>query len=121
VCSFSPNACSVVRRLRVAAGGRVLGEDRRPGEPEQVVPPERLGDGGVHVAELGAVALVEDDDDVPVVDVVGLVARDERRELLDRGDDDRALGVSELRFSTAVDVFEFAAPFSKRSYSSMVW
>jgi len=33
----------------------------------------------------------------------------------------RAAGSSSCRFSTAVDVFEFAAPLWKRSYSRMVW
>ena len=32
-----------------------------------------------------------------------------------------AEGSSSCFFSTAVDVLEFAAPFSKRSYSRMVW
>ena len=72
--------------LPPAAG--VLGEDRRAGEAEQVVALECLGDRGVHVAELGAVALVEDQHDVPVVDRVALVLLDEPGELLDRGDDD---------------------------------
>jgi hypothetical protein len=75
-------------QLRVAAGAGVGGEDRRPGEAEQVVAAERLGDRRVHVAELGAVALVEDDDDVAVVDRVALVGGDEGRELLDGRDDD---------------------------------
>ena len=33
----------------------------------------------------------------------------------------RAFGSSNCRFNTRVDVFEFAAPFSKRSYSRIVW
>ena len=32
-----------------------------------------------------------------------------------------APGSSSCFFSTAVEVFELAAPFSKRSYSRMVW
>ena len=62
-------------QLRVPAAAGVLGEDRRAGETEQVVPLERFRDRGVHVAELRAVALVEDDHDVPVVDRVALVRR----------------------------------------------
>ena len=33
----------------------------------------------------------------------------------------RAFGSSSCRLSTAVEVFEFAAPFSNRSYSRIVW
>jgi hypothetical protein len=50
----------------------------------------------MHVAELRAVALVEDDHDVPVVDGVPLVRRNERGELLDRRDDDARAWVLEL-------------------------
>ena len=82
--------------LRVAAARRVGGEDRRAGEPEEVVALERLGDRRVHVAELRAVALVEDDHHVAVVDLVALVAGDERAELLDRRDDDPSTGILEL-------------------------
>ena len=73
VCSLSPNACSVVRSCGLPLVAGVLGEDRRAGEAEQVVALERLRDGRVHVAELAAVALVEDDHDVPVVDRRALV------------------------------------------------
>ena len=75
-------------KVRVAAARRVDREDRRAGEAEQVVALEGLRDRGVHVAELRAMALVEDDHDVAVVDRVTLVAADERRQLLDRRDDD---------------------------------
>ena len=85
-------------QARAACGARVRREDRRPGEAEQVVALEGAGDGGVHIAELGAVALVEDDDDMPVEDGVALVGGrvDEGRELLDRRDDDAGLGVAQL-------------------------
>ena len=53
-------------------------------------------DVGVHVAELAAVAFVEDEDDVPGVDGVPTVALDEGRELLDGGDDDRGGRVVDL-------------------------
>ena len=53
-------------------------------------------DVGVHVAELAAVAFVEDEDDVPGVDGVPAVALDEGRKLLDGGDDDRRGRVVDL-------------------------
>ena len=52
--------------LCVATCAGIDREDRRAGEAKQVVVLERLDDSAVHVAELGAVALVEDDDDVAV-------------------------------------------------------
>ena len=108
-------------QLRVAAARGVDGEDRRAGEAEQVVALERLGDRGVHVAELRAVALVEDDHDVPAVDLVALVGGDERASFWIVVMMIRAPGSSSCCLSTAVEVLEFAAPFSKRSYSRIVW
>ena len=99
-----------------------VGEDRRAGEAEQVVALERLGDRGVHVAELAAVALVEDEHDVAVVDLVALVAVDEAGELLDRGDDDPRGRVLELPLEDARSrCSSSTAPFSNRSYSRIVW
>ena len=63
----------MVRSCGLPPVAGVVREDRRAGEAEQVVALERLRDRDVHVAELGAVALVEDDDDVAVVDRVALV------------------------------------------------
>ena len=57
---------------------------------------ERAGDVGVHVAKLAAVALVEDEDDVPGVDGVSAVCFDEGGELLDGRDDDRGGCVVDL-------------------------
>ena len=53
-------------------------------------------DVGVHVAELAAVAFIEDENDVARVDGVSTVALDEGRELLDGGDDDRGRRVVDL-------------------------
>ena len=85
-------------QLWVSATTGVDSEDGCAGEAEEVVVLEGLGDRGVHVAELRAVALIEDDHDMPVVDRVALVRADERRQLLDRGDDDPGTGVLELLF-----------------------
>lgn len=82
--------------LRVAPARGVGGEDRGAGEPEEVVALERLGDRRVHVAELRAVALVEDHDDVALVDLVALVSGDEGTELLDRRDNDPSAGIFQL-------------------------
>ena len=90
---------AVAERLRgraqvgVGACAGVLGEDGRAGEAEQVVVPERLGDGGVHLAELRAVALVEDEDGVPVEHLAREVrVLEVARELLDGGHADAPVG-----------------------------
>ena len=82
----------------VSTTGRIDREDRCARETEQVVPLERLGDRGVHVPELGAVAFVEDDDDVLAIDVVAGVGLDEGREFLDRRDDDLGVPAFQLAF-----------------------
>ena len=82
----------------VSAAGRVDREDRCARETEQVVPLECFGDSGVHVPELGAVAFVENDDDMLAVDVVAGVGLDEGREFLDRRDDDRGVPAFQLAF-----------------------
>ena len=83
-------------QLDVPAGAGVGREDRCAREPEEVVVAEGLGDGRVHVPELAAVALVEDEDDVPGVDGVLAVVPHEVGELLDRGDDDARIRVVDL-------------------------
>ena len=55
-----------------------------------------LGDGRVHVPELAAVTLVEDEDHVPGVDGVLAVVPHEVGELLDRGDDYARVRVVDL-------------------------
>ena len=122
VCSLSPNACSVVRRAADSRRPAFSAKIGVPGEAEQVVALECLGDRGVHVAELAAMALVEDHDDVPAVDLVCPCCRSMKRAsfwivvmMI------RAPGSSSCRLSTPVEVFELAAPFSKRSYSRIVW
>ena len=79
-----------------AAGSGIVGEDRRPGEPKQVVVLERLGDRGVHVTELAAMAFVENDHHMPGVDLMLGVLRDEPGQLLDGGDDDAGVRVLQL-------------------------
>ena len=79
-----------------AAGTGVFGGDRRSGESEDVIFPERAGDCLVHIAELRAVALVEDDDEMARIDLVILLFLDEDRKFLDRGDDDAGIRIFEL-------------------------
>ena len=70
----------------MAASSVLAAKSRRAGEAEQVVVPERLGDGGVHLAELASVALVEDEDGVPVEHLARKVrVLEVARELLDGG------------------------------------
>ena len=89
-----------LRRRRVHRVSGLLGilrEDGRAGEPEHVVLLEALGDELAHVAELGAVALVEDDDHVLAVDCRASgswLAED--GQLLNGRDDDLGRVVAEL-------------------------
>ena len=77
----------------------VLLEDGRAGETDEVGVVETPFDGGVHLAELAAMALVDDEDALPVGVLVqhGVVlARTQRgRHLLNRRDDERLAGVLE--------------------------
>lgn len=84
--------------LRPAGGPGIGGKDRGAGEAEQMIFLEILHDGRVHVAELAAVALVEDDDHVLLIDLVGRVFLDEGGQFLDGGDDDMGVVVLQLLF-----------------------
>jgi hypothetical protein len=81
---------------RVAGGAGVLGKDGRAGEAEQVIALEHPGDFGVHVAELAAVAFVEDHHHMRVIHRVLLVLGHEAGKLLDGGDDDARVRVFQL-------------------------
>ena len=84
--------------MRILHMTGVCGEDRRAGEAEHMILFEVLDDRGVHIAELTAVTLVKDDDDVLLIHRMTLIFIDEGRELLDRGDDDPRVLVLELLF-----------------------
>ena len=84
--------------LRPAGGPGIGGKDRGAGEAEQMVFLEILHDGRVHISELTAVALVEDDDHMLLIDLVGRVFFDESGQLLDGGDDDMGVVVLQLLF-----------------------
>ena len=84
--------------MRILHMTGVCGEDRRAGEAEHMILFEVLDDRGVHIAELTAVALVKDDDDVLLIHRMTLVLIDEGRELLDRGDYDPRVVVLQLLF-----------------------
>ena len=73
----------------------VLFEDGGAGEPEHAVLLEALLDGGVHAAELGAVAFVEDDGYALAVDGVFGFGGDEVGQLVDGGDYDVGSTVGE--------------------------
>lgn len=79
-------------QVGVLAGARVLGEDWRAREAEQMVVLERLGNSLVHLAELRAVAFVEDEHGVAVEDLaLALRVLEVDRELVDGGDADLSL------------------------------
>src|SRR5699024_5133946 len=83
-------------KMRLATGAGVFSEDRRSGKPEQIVLLEGLGNGLMHITELGTVALIENNDHMPVVDRMALVPIDESRELLDGGDNDPGVRILQL-------------------------
>ena len=66
----------------------VGGEDRRAGKAEQMIFLERLYDFSVHISELAAVALVEDDNAMLVEYLMSLVLAHEVVQLLNSRDDD---------------------------------
>ncbi len=88
----------LLRRFQgsLGAAGCVGGENGRPGEAEQVVLLEGLRDGCVHVAKLGAVALVEYEDDVAGVDFMPLIGSYKVGELLNGRDDDFRVRILQL-------------------------
>ena len=76
----------------------VCREDRRSCEAEDVILLKILDNRGVHIAELAAVAFVEDDDDVLLIHRMSLVLIDKGRELLNGRDNDPRVVVFELLF-----------------------
>ena len=67
-------------------------------EAKQVVFFEIVNNGLVHITELAAVALVKDDHNVLLVDLMPRILLDEGRHLLDRGNDDMCFRVFQLAF-----------------------
>ena len=73
-------------------------KDGGTGEPEQVVLLEIFDNGRVHVAELAAVALVEDDDHPFSIDRVDFLFFDEGGQFLDGSYDDVGVVILQLLF-----------------------
>ena len=69
---------------RLARPCRIRCKDRRPRESEDVILLERLCDCRVHLAELRAMALIENQHNMLAIDRVRPVLTDEIRQLLDR-------------------------------------
>ena len=67
-------------------------------ETKQMVLLEILDDCLVHITELAAVALVKDDDNVLLIDLMPRILLDEGRQLLDGGNDDMCFRVFQLTF-----------------------
>ena len=83
-------------KIRIFARPGVDGEDRRAGEAKQMIVLEGLRNGLVHISELAAVALVEDDDKMLPERRVAFVFAHKNIKLLDRRDDDPCVGVFHL-------------------------
>ena len=94
----------VAERLRRGEIARISGascvdcKNRRSCKAEQVVLFEVVNNGLVHITELAAVALVKDDHNVLLVDLMPRILLDEGRQLLDRGNDDMRFRVFQLAF-----------------------
>lgn len=74
----------------------VFGKNRCAGKAKQMVLFKRLNNFGVHIPELAAVALIEDNDAVLAIYGVALVLRDEIVQLLNRSDDDAGFFILQL-------------------------
>ena len=85
-------------KLRGVCILRVVRENRRSGKAEQMVLAEILHDCRVHIAELGAMAFVKDDDNVLLIDRVTGIFLDKGRQLLNGRNDDMAVLVLKLLF-----------------------
>lgn len=72
--------------------------NRCSGKTEQVVLFEVVNDSTVHITELAAVALVKDDHNMLLVDLMPRILLDEGRQLLDGGNDDMCFRVFQLAF-----------------------
>ena len=83
-------------KVWILAGPGVDGEDRRAGEAEQVIVLKGFRDRLVHISELAAVALVEDDDKMLPERRVAFVFAHKNIKLLDRRDDDPRVRVFHL-------------------------
>ena len=77
---------------------RVDRENRRSGKAEQMVLAEILHNRRVHIAELGAMAFVKDDDDVLLIDRMTGIFLDKGCQFLNGRNDDMAVLVLKLLF-----------------------
>ena len=84
------------KQFQVLAFCGVLGENRRPGKTEQVVIFKRLDNLGVHIPELAAVALIEDNDAMLSIYGVASVFCDKVVQLLDGCNDNTGFCVLQL-------------------------
>ena len=73
-------------------------KNRRSSKAEQVVLFEIVDNGLMHITELAAVALVKDDHNMLLVDLMPRIFLDEGRQLLDGGNDDMCFRVFQLAF-----------------------
>ena len=73
-------------------------KDRRAGKTKQVILLEVLDDSGMHIAELTAVALIEDDDHMLFIDRMGCFLFDEGGQLLDGSNDNISVVILQLLF-----------------------
>ena len=73
-------------------------KNRRSGKAEQVVLFEIVDNGFMHITELAAVALVKDDHNMLLVDLMPRIFLDEGRQLLDCSNDDMCFRVFQLAF-----------------------
>ena len=83
-------------RRRLARARRIRRENRRSRKAENMILLERLRNRRVHIAELRAMALIENQHDMLAVNRVRLVLLDEHGKLLNRHDDDPRRIIREL-------------------------
>ena len=83
-------------KLRVPNSTGIGCKDRCPCKSEQMIFPEALDNGRMHVTKLAAVAFVKDNDYMFLIDLMARILLDEGRELLDGRDNDMGIRIFQL-------------------------
>ena len=82
--------------LRILNSSGIHSKDWCSGETEHIIFFEVLYDGSMHITELTAVAFIEDDNNLLLVNLMVFVLLDEGRQLLNSRNDDMSIRVFQL-------------------------
>ena len=84
------------KELRILNSSGIHSKDWCSGETEHIIFFEVLYDGSMHITELTAVAFIEDDNNLLLVNLMVFVLLDEGRQLLNSCNDDMSIRVFQL-------------------------